>query len=194
MLRRHFLAATRSLALGGAAAMVFMLGTACTSVGAQPRFTVSAEQLQQVVGQRFPRRYPVAGLLDLAVQPPALRLLPEQNRLGALMTVEASGAALNRKQTGTFELDFALRYEASDRTLRATQLRFRRFNFPGLTASGAELLNTFGPSLAEQSFQEVVLHQLKTQDLAMADGLGMQPGSITVTEAGLVIGFVAKVP
>ena len=194
MLRRHFLAATHSLALGGAAAMALMLGTACTSVGAQPRFTVSAEQLQQVVGQRFPRRYPVAGLLDLAVQPPALRLLPEQNRLGALMTVEASGAALNRKQTGTFELDFALRYEASDRTLRATQLRFRRFNFPGLTASGAELLNTFGPSLAEQSFQEVVLHQLKPADLAMADGLGLQPGNITVTDAGLVIGFVAKVP
>ena len=190
MFRRHFLSTSRYLLAGGAAAALL----ACSSVGAQPRFTVSAEQLQQVVGQRFPRRYPLAGLLDLAVQPPVLRLLPEQNRLGALMTVEASGAALNRKQTGTFDLDFALRYEPSDRTLRATQLRFRRFNFPGLTASGAELLNTLGPNLAEQSFQEVVLHQLKPQDLAMADGLGMQPGSITVTETGLVIAFVAKVP
>lgn len=188
MHRRQFLTAARGLALGGLAL------AALQSAQAQPRFTVSAEQLQQVLGQRFPRRYPVAGLLDLAVQAPVLRLLPEQNRLSATMTVDASGVALNRKQTGTFEVDFALRFEGSDRTIRATQLRFRRFNFPGLLPAGAELLNTFGPSLAEQSFQEVVLHQLRPQDLAMADGLGMQPGSLTVTDAGLVIAFVAKAP
>lgn len=190
MLRRHFLTATRYLALGGVAA----LAMACTTLTAQPRFTVSAEQLQQVLGQRFPRRYPVAGLMNLDLQVPQLRMLSEQNRLSAIMTVDASGVALNRKQTGTFEVDFALRFEGSDRTIRATQLRFRRFNFPGLSPAGTELLNTYGPTLAEQSFQEVVLHQLRPAELAMADGLGMQPGGITVTEAGLVIGFVAKAP
>ena len=190
MRRRQFLSTSRYLLLGGTAAIAL----ACTSLRAQPRYTVSAEQLQQVLGQRFPRRYPVAGLINLDLQVPVLRMLPSQNRVAADMTVEAGGPALNRKQTGTFEVDFALRYEASDRTLRATQLRFRRFNLPGLTATGLELLNAFGPNLAEQSFQEVVLHQLKPADMAMADGLGLQPGSITVTDAGLVIGFVAKVP
>lgn len=188
MQRRHFLSTANGLALMGTLALWG------APAQAQPRYTVTAEQLQQVLGQRFPRRYPVAGLMNVDLQVPVLRMLAAQNRVAADMTVEASGAALNRKQTGTFDLDFALRYEPSDRTLRATQLRFRRFNFPGLTASGAELLNTLGPNLAEQSFQEVVLHQLKPQDLAMADGLGMQPGSITVTETGLVIAFVAKVP
>lgn len=190
MLRRQFLSTSRELALLSTAGLALWSAPAL----AQPRYTVSAEQLQQVLGQRFPRRYPVAGLINVDLQVPVLRMLSAQNRVAADMTVEASGPALNRKQTGTFEVDFALRYEASDRTLRATQLRFRRFNLPGLTASGAELLNTFGPNLAEQSFQEVVLHQLKPADMAMADGLGLQPGSITVTDAGLVIGFVAKVP
>lgn len=186
MHRRQFLTAARGLALGGLAL------AALQSAQAQPRYTVTAEQLQQVLGQRFPRRYPVAGLMNVDLQVPVLRMLSAQNRVSADMTVEASGPALNRKQTGTFEVDFALRYEASDRTIRATQLRFRRFNLPGLLPAGAELLNTFGPSLAEQSFQEVVLHQLRPQDLAMADGLGMQPGSMTVTDQGLVIGFVLK--
>jgi hypothetical protein len=190
MQRRHFLSTTRSLVLMGVGGLA--LWSAPTQ--AQPHFTVTAEQLQQVLGQRFPRRYPVAGLINVDLEMPVLRMLAAQNRVAADMMVQASGPALNRKQTGTFEVDFALRYEPSDRTLRATQLRFRRFNLPGLTASGAELLNTFGPNLAEQSFQEVVLHQLKPQDLAMADGLGLQPGSITVTDVGLVIGFVAKVP
>jgi hypothetical protein len=39
---------------------------------------------------------------------------------------------------------------------------------------------------------EVVLHQLSAKDLAMANAMNMQPGSITVSEQGLVIGLVLK--
>jgi hypothetical protein len=165
---------------------------ACSTLTAQPRFVVSKEQLQQVVGKRFPLRYPVAGLLNVEVQAPEIRLLPEQNRLSATMVVEASGAALNRKQAGTFEVDFALRYEVSDRTLRATALRFKRLDFPSLQPMASEMLNVYGQTLSEKALLEVVLHTLKPQDLGMADGLGMQPGSITVTEKGLVVDFVRK--
>jgi hypothetical protein len=37
-----------------------------------------------------------------------------------------------------------------------------------------------------------VVHRLRPQDLMLSDGLGLEPGSITVTAKGLVIGFVAK--
>ena len=164
----------------------------CNTLTAQPRFTVSKDQLQQVAGKRFPLRYPVAGLLDLAVQAPEIQLLPELNRLSAVMAVEASGVALNRKQAGTFEVEFALRYEVSDRTLRATALRFKRLDFPGLRPEASQMLNLYGQTLSEKALMEVVLHQLKPQDLTMADALGMQPGSITVTDKGLVIDMVAK--
>ena len=144
------------------------------------------------MAQRFPLRYPVQGLLNLDLQPPTLSLLPAQNRLRAAMVVDAAGPALNRSHRGTFDLDFALRYEASDRTLRAHQLRIDRLRFPSLQPSVVELLNTYAPALAEQSLREVVLHRLQPQDLRMADAMGMQPGAITVTDAGLVIGFVLK--
>jgi hypothetical protein len=159
---------------------------------AQPRYTVSAAQLQQLVAQQFPRRYSVAGLMRMDVQAPALRLLPEQNRLSAEMAVEAAGPLPGRNQKGMFEVDFALRYEAGDRTIRAHQLRFKRLRMDDLSSAGAELLNAYGPALAEQTLQEVVLHQLRPQDLAMAEDLGLQPNSITVTETGLVIGFEVK--
>jgi hypothetical protein len=188
MHRRFLLNAARSLAV----TLLALSSLACSTLTAQPRFTVSKDQLQQVVAKRFPMRYPVAGLLDLAVQAPEILLLPEKNRLGATMQVEASGAALNRKQTGTFEVEFALRYEVSDRTLRATALRFRRLTFPGLRPEASEMLNLYGQALSEKALLEVALHQLRPQDLAMADALGMQPGSITVTEQGLVFDFVAK--
>lgn len=186
MQRRFFLTAVPCLTLGG------VTRAALPGAQALPGYTVSAGQLQQVVAQRFPLRYPVAGLFDLDLQAPHLRLLPEQNRLSAEMTVEATGPALRHRHSGTFEVDFALRYEASDRTLRAHQLRFRHLHFPDLQPAVSELLNIYGPALAEQSLLEVVLHQLRPQDLALADGLGLQPGNITVTEQGLVIGFVVK--
>ena len=186
MKRRLLLKVSTQLAMGGA--VYFALGNA----HAQPSYKVSAEQLQQAVAKRFPRKYPVGGLLELSLLTPQLRMLPEQNRLGVETVVEGAGPALKRSYSGVFNMDFALRYEASDLTVRASQLRVNALRFDDLPPGPSALLAAYGPSLAEQSLQNVVLHQLKAQDLAMADGMGLQPGSITVTAGGLVIGFVNK--
>ena len=185
MWRRSFLSFGRGVALLGLAGAVLPRAQA-----QQPSFTVSAAQLQQVVAQRFPLRYPVQGLLDLDLQAPRLSLLPAQNRLAAEMAVEAAGPALRRSHSGSIRVDFALRYEPSDRSIRAVQLHFQSLQFPSLQPAVVELLNSYGPALAQQSLQELVLHQLRPQDLALPDTMGLQPGRITVTDKGLVIGFV----
>jgi hypothetical protein len=190
MHRRFFLSAGRGLAQAGL--VLAILQGMSANAFAQARYTVSAEQLQQMVAQRFPLRYPVADLVNMDVQGPALRLLPSLNRLSAQMAVEAAGPALAQSQNGTLELDFALRYEASDRTIRAHKLRFKRLQIAGLPPVASQLLNAYGPSIAEQALQEVVLHQLQAKDLATADNLGLQPSTITVTDNGLVIGFEMK--
>lgn len=159
---------------------------------AQPSHTVSLKHLQQEVAQRFPVRYPVPGLVDLDLQAPQLRLLPAQNRVNAKMAVEATGPALRRSHSGTFDVNFALRYEPSDQTIRAYRLNFLNLRLSDLQPQASELLNAYGPAMANQVLKEVVLHQLRPQDLAITDSLGMQPDSITVTDKGLVIGFVLK--
>ena len=160
----------------------------------QPGYTVSTGQLEQAVASRFPLRYPVGGLLDLHVLAPRLRLLPELNRLGADMVVEAVGPALGRPYSGTFDLDFALRYETSDRTVRAHRLRVQSLRFADLPPGPSALLDTYGPALARQALGEVVLHTLRPQDLALPEAMGLQPGSITVTPKGLAVSFVAASP
>lgn len=160
--------------------------------GGPPGYPVSLAQMQQAVGERFPRRYPVQGLMDLELQTPRLKLLPAQNRLSARMAVQAAGPALNRAHQGNFDVDFGLRYEPSDRTLRAHQLRLARLEFPTLQPRVVEMLNVYAPMLADQSLKEVVLHELKPKDLATLDAMNMQPGEITVTDKGLVIGLVLK--
>ena len=188
--RRRFLTtASSGLALGAVA--LLLVGR---DVWAQPSYTVPLAQLQEMVAPKFPRSVPVQGLFDLTLQVPLLRLLPDVNRLGATMAVDAAGPALRRSHAGLFDVEFALRYEASDRTLRAHQIRLGRLDFPTLKPAVAQLLNVYAPVLAEQSLREVTLHQLRPQDTAMFDGLGLQPGTITVTAKGLTVAFVGKPP
>jgi hypothetical protein len=159
---------------------------------ALPRYKISQAQLQRAVAERFPLRYPVPGVLNMDMQAPQLRLLPALNSLGAELVVDVAGPALRTAHQGTLEVEFALRYEASDLTVRAHQLRFKRITMPSLQPGVVALLNSYGPALTERALLEVVVHQLQPQDLALPNGLGMRPDTITVTETGLVIGFVPK--
>jgi len=186
MQRRLLLIRTTHCALGGNALLVL------TAAQAQQGYTVTQIQLQQAVGKRFPRRYAVGGFLDIDAQTPLLTLLPTRNRLAVQIQVQATGPALARAYKGLFDLDFALRYQSSDRTVRADQLRVNALQFENVPAQTSALLSMVGPQLAEQSLQGVVLHQLKPEDLALPDGMGLQPDTITVTGKGLVIAFVAK--
>ena len=189
MERRLLLTTPLRLALGSAMYLAWPLAQAQQ---VQPGYAVPAAKLEQAIAQRFPLRLPVGGLVNISVQAPRLRLLPGQNRLGADMVVGAAGQALRLAYTGTFDLDFALRYEASDLSIRAHQLRVNTLQFDGLPPQPSALLAAYGPALAEQALQDAVLHTFKPQDLALPDGMGLQPGSITVTSGGLVIAFVPK--
>jgi hypothetical protein len=191
-MRRRTLLLSLPLALGGPALTLAADAVNGEAPDKPAGYPVSLEQMQQAVAQRFPRRYPVQGLLNLDLQTPRLQLLPEQNRLRAEMPVEAAGPALNRVHQGRFDVEFGLRYEASDRTLRAHDLRLARLDFPTLQPRVVEMLNAYAPMLADQSLKEVVVHELTAKDLAAVDAMGMQPGAITVTRKGLVIALVLK--
>ncbi|MDO9405234.1 MAG: DUF1439 domain-containing protein [Polaromonas sp.] len=173
-------------AVGGA--LLFKLNLA----HAQPSYPVAAADLQAAVAERFPRTYTVSNFFKVKVNPPVLRLLPAVNRLGVQMPVEVAGPALRRAYPGTFDLDFALRYEASDLSIRAHEVKVNALSFDSLGTQPSMILSAYGPQLAEQALQDVILHQLEPKDLALPDGMGLQPGSITVTDKGLTIGFVTK--
>jgi hypothetical protein len=185
----------RRQAFALAAALAFGLAVfAVPPAAAQPSYKVSADQLHRVLGQRFPLRYEVPGVLELRVQQPRLKFLPEHNRLGSELVIDASAPALRRSHSGAIDLDFALRYESSDQTIRAHQIRVQSVRLPSLSPDAAAVLDGYARASAERALLEVVLHQLEPRDLALADTMGLEPGSITVTSDGLVIGFIPRPP
>jgi hypothetical protein len=159
---------------------------------AQPSYTVSLAQLERVLAQRFPLRWPVGGLLEVEMQAPAVRLLPDANRVAAGLPVEAAGPALRRRYAGSVDVDFALRYERTDQSIRAHQIRVDAVRMEGLSREGARLLDAYLRQLSKQALLEVVLHRLRPQDLALAATMGFEPGTITVTPQGLTVGFVPQ--
>jgi hypothetical protein len=171
-----------------------LLGLFGPALGAQERpvHRVSAAQLQQAIDQRFPLRLPLNGLFGVTVRSPELRMLPQLDRIGAWLRIDASGPALARPASGEFEVDFRLRYERADRTLRAHRLRVRSLAIASLAPPYPELLQAFGAALAEEAFGEIVLHRLTDEELALPDAMGLEPETITVTAQGIAIGFAPR--
>ena len=182
----------RLLVASAVSALLAVAGGDVALAAGQPSYTVSIEELRRAVGRRFPLRYTMADVLRISVREPLLRLLPDANRVAAEMALDVRGPQPGRPLTGQFDLDFALRYERSDRSLRAHQIRIRSLRVPGLPPPYPELLDAFGEALGQQSLGELVLHRLEPGDLRLADVMGLEPQTVTVTERGLVIGFGSR--
>lgn len=159
-----------------------------------PRHRIPAAQVRDAVAQRFPLRYPAGGLLELSVQAPELRFMADSDRMGAQAAVLAAGPALRRRYPGVLDVDFALRFEPADMTIRAHRLRVVSLQLAGLPPQAQALLDAYVPALARQTWADVVLHTLRPQDLALPDAMGLRPERITVQPDGLLVSFTAKVP
>jgi hypothetical protein len=159
-----------------------------------PGYRVSLRQLQELVDSRFPMRYPVAGLFELSLDAPQLQPLPDLDRLACALTLHAAGPALRRRYEGRVDLDFGLRYEPADQTIRAHHLRVEGLRIDGLTGQAQALLEHSVSDLVRQQMLELVLHKLRPKELALADAMGLQPGAIHVNWDGLVVEFVNKPP
>jgi hypothetical protein len=158
----------------------------------RPRQKISAAQLHKALSARFPLRLGLPGLLDLQVSAPRLLLLPTRNQPGASLLAQASGQALHRTRTGEVDVAFALRYEASDRTVRAHSLELLDLRIPGLTAEAVQALRSVLPEVAREALGEVVLHQFAPGELALPDTMGFEPDKLTVVDDGLFVEFRPK--
>ena len=184
MQRRRFLLS--------AACAVPLLTTACSGRSLPRQLSMSTQQLQATVARKFPKPYPVAGLLQLQLQAPVLSMLPDSNQIRAVLPVLLSGPVLKQTFQGQLDVSFGLRYEPSDRTLRAQRVLVNSLQIADAPPALADMLTTYGPRLGEQVLDNLVLYQFEDKDLALADTIGLQPGVITVTAQGLTMSLDKK--
>jgi hypothetical protein len=157
----------------------------------RPQYKVSAAQLFDAMSARFPIRLGLAGVLQLQVSAPRLLLLPARNRLGATLLTQVDGAQLPERSAGEVDLLFALRYEATDQTVRAHHAEIADLRWPGLAADARAALQALLPGVARR-LGELVLHKFSPAQLAVAETMGFEPEEITVLADGVMVFFGPK--
>jgi hypothetical protein len=160
-----------------------LLLAACAS---GPRtLEIPRAQLEAALARRFPIETRAGDLFSFKVAQPQLALLPESNRLRLDFDVEAMNRVVPRAVRGALSLSFALRWEASDASIRLTQVRAERFDVQGLPESLRRELQPLGIAVAERVLEDMSLRTFRPDELARAQGY--TPGAIRVTPTGVLI-------
>ena len=161
--------------------------SACSPMRSGPRqVDVSERRLLDLISRQFPLKKRYLELFEIELSDPSLRLMPEENRIGTRLNFTAN-SPLNRSLpwTGQMALSYGLRYEASDQTVRLDSVRLDGFDLEGVPRAYVKPLRGAGTHVAENLMQNLVVHQFKAKDLRSVEGLGYQPGMLTVVPGGL---------
>ena len=178
--RRRFL-----LRLGGVACAALAAG--CAGLGGPRVITLSEADLARALARQFPFEGRVLQLVDLRVHTPRLRLLPETNRLATDLQVSLGERLLRGGYRGALSLDYGLRYEPSDQSVRLAQVRVQHLRFEGLPSALQPVIDGIGPLVAEQLLQDLSIYRFTPEDLDAVRGRGYEPGEVNVTRRGVEI-------
>lgn len=179
----------RSVAEGKRWMVVLVLAwlAGCATLLGTRTVEVSQMQLQQWVERQFPLDNRLLELLDVRLATPRLALRPETNRIATEFEVTVSDRVFKSPHRGALAIDYALRFETSDNTVRATNVRIERVEIDGAPALLQRQLDRIALRLAEQALDERPIYTLRPKDLEAVQGRRYRPGDIRVTPAGLVI-------
>jgi len=158
--------------------------TACAGLLGPRNYTLSEAEIARRIEQRFPYDKRLLDILDVRVDAPRVRLLPQRNRVATELDIQASERLFGRSLHGTLALDYALRYDERDQSVKLADVRVERLDIEGLAQPLAARL---APLLAEPLLKDLPLHRFKPEDLQTAARLGLRPGTVTVTERGVEI-------
>lgn len=185
-------AGQRLLSAAAALAALSSLSACAASPLAQAalrNFNITPAQLQQALAGRFPNTQRLGDVLELQLLAPRLSLLPATNRLGTELDIQLMERLTGGQYKGSLAVDYGLRFEPSDNSLRMTGLAVRRVSIAGLAEPYQAMLGRQVPRLLERLLDDYPLHRFPEKDLALLSGLGLMPGEIKVTPNGLTVGL-----
>ena len=172
-------------ATGALCAGVLAAISGCTSLLGTHDVDISESQLTVLMARQFPMERKVMEVIDLNITNPVLTLIPESNRVGTELDVTAIDRLFGSTALGHVKLDYGLRFQPSDHTIRMTEVRVREL----LLSSGSNNLRgdsqRIGGLVAENALENLVLYRMKPAQADEMDRLNLVASPITVTPQGL---------
>ncbi len=184
--RRGFgrLAAGAALVAAASVAGVATLLTGCASLVSRD-VTLSESQLTLLLARQFPMERKVLEVVDLTVSNPQIHLLPDTNRIGTELDVSAVDRLFGNTARGHVNLDYGLRFEPSDHSIRMTQVRVRELTLDAGSNSLHGIAQRLGTLAAENALESQTLYKMKPAQADEMDRLNLQASPIRVTSQGI---------
>lgn len=174
------------------APLPLLLLAGCAGLSAPREVRVSSDQLQKAIERQFPQQRRLLEIVDVTVARPVLRMLPERNRIATDLDLSAAERLSGRVVRGRMALEYALRYEPSDASVRITAVRVQdvqlQLDAAPLSASGTRIAGL----LAERLLEDFVLYRADAERVRLLQQLGISTAEVEVLRDGLVLRFVAS--
>jgi hypothetical protein len=179
--RRRFAAAAASLV-----GLAFMFGaTGCADLMGPRTLSISESELTLLLARQFPMDRKVLEVIDLEVANPQIHLLPDRNRIGTDVDVSALDRLFGTRAQGRVKLDYALRFEPSDHSIRMSQVRVRDLALESGSSTLHGTAQRIGTLVAENVLENLALYKMKPGQADQMDRLNLVAGPITVTAQGI---------
>ena len=160
---------------------------ACSTLGGTRVITFSEADMARLLEQHGPFQKRLLEVLDVRINRPSVRLLPESNRLSTELEVVTTERISGKTYPGHIAVDYALRYDEAAQAVRITHVHVDRLQIDNLPSPEKTGLNRLGALIAEQLLDDAVLYRFKPSDLKNAEGRGVKPSAVTVTSRGVEI-------
>ncbi len=161
----------------------------CANLGPR-QVTLSEADLQTLLERQFPLQRRLLEVIDVDIALPVLRLLPERKRIATELELRATERLSGRTVRGSLALDYALRYEPSDASVRLTQVRVQAAQLDLGSGPLAPSAARVGALLAERLLDDAALWRADAQRLRLLQRAGVAAADIDVSARGIEIRFV----
>jgi Protein of unknown function (DUF1439) len=173
----------RTLILG----LPLTLLLACSQLGGPRVITLSEADIATRLARVFPLDQRLLEVLDVRVQTPQVRLLPETNRLATELDLQATDRLFGRSTGGHLAMDSALRYDAQEGAVRLSHVRVSQLRLDSGEARLQGFADRLAPLIAEKLLENLAIYRFKPEDLQKVEASGLQPGAVTVTARGVEV-------
>ena len=178
--RRALAGATSAFVL--AAAVIDLVG--CGGLMGPPHIAYSEAELNQMLARRFPVEKRVMEMIELSLANPRLVLRPEAGRIATEFDLLANERLSGRRWQGQLALEYGLRLDRSDHSLRLDNPWVTRLS---LDKGANAQVERIGALVVEQLLRDMVIHRLKPEQVERLSQAGYELGEVKVSSRGVEI-------
>jgi hypothetical protein len=152
-------------------------------------FTLSQAELQALIDRQFPREQRVAEVFELRLSRPVVSLQPDRHRIGTELALSVLERLSGRTVQGTLAMDFGLRYEASDATLRLAHVKVQELSLDLGGSAPTAQRSRLASLLAERVLDDLVVYRLDERKRETMHQAGWTRIDVDVDERGVELRF-----